>query len=147
MSIGENIQYYRKQKGLSQKELAEELGCATGTIQQYELDKREPKFDMIKNISEILTVKPYLLYGIEEPDPTEERFSKACEWLEEAGFEVSAPNENDPFQKYSIDDFEHGTICKMDKLDIIDLIESCIEDANQIRDEIAIRYIKKEILK
>ena len=36
MSIGTNIQYYRKKMNLSQKELAEKLGYSTGTIQQYD---------------------------------------------------------------------------------------------------------------
>ena len=147
MSIGANIQYYRKRMNLSQKELAEKLGYSTGTIQQYELDKREPKFEKICEIATALDVKPYMLYGIYEMDETEEKFIKACDWLEKAGFELSKPDENDFYQKYSINDPERGTICKLDKMDIIQTVEKCVNDANEIRDDIAIRYIKKAILK
>ncbi|MBS6194269.1 MAG: helix-turn-helix domain-containing protein [Clostridiales bacterium] len=147
MSIGENIQRYRKKLHMSQKELAEELGYSTGTIQQYELDKREPNFTKICDIASVLKVKPYMLYDDLEIDETEERFIKACGWLEDAGFELSVPNEDDFFQKYSINEFEHGTVCKMDKVEIIDMVESCVEDANEIRDYAAIRYIRNAILK
>ena len=147
MSIGTNIQYYRKKMNLSQKELAEKLGYSTGTIQQYELDKREPKFEKICEIAIALNVKPYMLYGVSEIDDVEEKFIKACDWLEEAGFELSKPDENDSLEKYYIDDSEHGTICKMDKHDIIQTVEKCVNDANEIRDDIAIRYIRKAILK
>ena len=36
MGFGENLKTYRKEAGLTQKELAEMCGIATGTIQQYE---------------------------------------------------------------------------------------------------------------
>ena len=35
----------------------------------------------------------------------------------------------------------------MDKHDIIQTVEKCVNDANEIRDDIAIRYIRKAILK
>lgn len=43
MSTGENIKYYRKKKGLTQKKLAELTGIAEITIRQYEAGKYEPK--------------------------------------------------------------------------------------------------------
>lgn len=58
MTIGENIQKYRKLAGYTQKELAEKCNCAVGTIQQYELNKRQPRIETIKLIALALDI-PY----------------------------------------------------------------------------------------
>jgi transcriptional regulator with XRE-family HTH domain len=146
MSIGENIQFYRKKCGYSQKELAAKLHYSTGTIQQYELDKREPKFKIICEIATALGVKPYKLYEYEQ-DTTEFKFSKACDWLKDAGFNIESPNEDDGLQRYEINDFDNGTICKMDKIDIIDLVGECRKQAEADTDEQTIKYIKMALMK
>lgn len=148
MTIGKNIQFYRKKKGLSQKELAEKVGKSTGTIQQYELNKREPKFEFVSDIAKVLDVEPYKLYGDDIPDcdPTEQEFSTACSWLEDAGFSIELPDEDDGLQQYYINSFNHGTVCKMDKIDIIEMINPLIDKANDIRDDILIGYIRKAII-
>lgn len=61
MTLGKKIQILRQKKHWSQKELAEKLNIATGTLQQYELDKREPKLLMINKIAKILNVPIDLL--------------------------------------------------------------------------------------
>lgn len=58
MTIGEIIQAKRKKAGLTQKQLAEKVGVATITIQQYERNVREPKFEMLVKISEALSCSP-----------------------------------------------------------------------------------------
>ena len=63
MTIGENIKTVRKQKGLTQKQLAERTGLATITIQQYEADKYEPRPDNIIRIAKVLEVAPYEIGG------------------------------------------------------------------------------------
>lgn len=61
--IGKRIAFYRKQCGYSQRELAEKLEIATGTLQQYELLKRNTKRTMIQRIAKILNIKESELYG------------------------------------------------------------------------------------
>ncbi len=51
MDIGKNIKKFRIAAGLTQKELAQKCECATGTIQQYELGKRQPRMSQLFNIS------------------------------------------------------------------------------------------------
>lgn len=65
MTVGKRIQNARINAGLTQKALAEECGLATGTIQQYELDRRLPKNkEIIEKIAEVLNVSAiYLLWG------------------------------------------------------------------------------------
>ena len=63
MSIGERIQEARKKKKLTQKELAQKLGLATGTIQQYELNKRQPRLDLLREIAAALDISIFELMG------------------------------------------------------------------------------------
>lgn len=75
MSIAENIKYLRKQKQMTQKNLAEESGLAEITIRQYESGKYVPKMESVYklrkaldcNIYEILD-KPAELLEIDKPD-------------------------------------------------------------------------------
>lgn len=55
--IGEIIKEARKSHGLTQKQLAEIVGCATGTIQQYELGKRQPRLEQITKIAIVLEIQ------------------------------------------------------------------------------------------
>lgn len=52
--IGELISSSRKEKGLTQRQLAEKAGIATITIQQYESGKRVPKFEFFIKIARAL---------------------------------------------------------------------------------------------
>lgn len=61
--IAERIKLIRKQKGMTQKQLAEQCGMATGAIQQYELGKREPRQEQLQKIAEILDVDIFALIG------------------------------------------------------------------------------------
>lgn len=56
MTIGERIKAARAQKRLTQKELADKLELATGTIQQYELSKRQPRLEQLQAIADALGV-------------------------------------------------------------------------------------------
>lgn len=62
MDLGNNIQKYRKEAGLTQKQLAEILNVAVGTIQQYELGKRQPRLEMINRIAGALGIGVRRLY-------------------------------------------------------------------------------------
>lgn len=50
----DRLKYYRKLKKMTQKELADQTGLSTGTIQQYELGKRNPKYETLCKIAEVL---------------------------------------------------------------------------------------------
>lgn len=57
MTIGEKIRNYRKVAGLTQKRLGELCGVATGTVQQYELGKRQPRIEQLQKIADVLKVQ------------------------------------------------------------------------------------------
>lgn len=56
MDIGEKIKYYRKQCGLTQKELGERLGVSASMIGQYENSTRNPKMETIQKIADVLGI-------------------------------------------------------------------------------------------
>lgn len=70
MGIGERIKAARKSAGLTQKALAEKIGAATGTIQQYELGKRQPRIERLQAIAAALNVDPYSLYSFDQASDT-----------------------------------------------------------------------------
>ena len=59
MTIGQRIKEARKSTGLTQRELAERAGTATGTIQQYELGKRQPRIEQLQRIADALNISAY----------------------------------------------------------------------------------------
>lgn len=64
--IGENIAFHRKEKGLTQKQLADEIGVNRMTIARYEQGLYSPKSAQIESIAEALDVSPlFLTYDAE----------------------------------------------------------------------------------
>ena len=66
----ENLKDARLSAGLSQKDLAEQLGVAKSTYSLYESGKREPDVARIKKLAEILGVSSDALLGIPERPTT-----------------------------------------------------------------------------
>lgn len=64
MSIGQNIKKYRKEKKITQKELATLVGVNEVTIRSYEAEKYRPKIETLKKIADALNI------SIAELEPT-----------------------------------------------------------------------------
>ncbi|MCM1365103.1 MAG: helix-turn-helix domain-containing protein [Faecalibacterium sp.] len=66
MTIAERIQSLRKSRGLSQEELAEQIGVSRQAVSKWESDQSMPDIDKIMAISDFFGVSTdYLLKGIE----------------------------------------------------------------------------------
>ena len=81
MVVGQRIKIARKNQGLTQKELAARAGTATGTIQQYELGKRQPRADQLRAIASALGVTVDYLLDVKpacavDPNETEAEWEK-----------------------------------------------------------------------
>lgn len=63
--FNENLKKARKQKGLTQKDVAESIGVAKSTYSLYESGGREPNVQTIKKISDTLNVSADELLGLE----------------------------------------------------------------------------------
>lgn len=58
MNICESIKTIRKQKGISQKQLAEQTGLSVNAIQDFEYGKYKPKIQQVQKIANALGVHP-----------------------------------------------------------------------------------------
>lgn len=65
MAIGDNIKSLRKQKGMTQKQLADASGLVDSTLRTYELGKANPKPTTVTRIAEALGVSIAELYGVD----------------------------------------------------------------------------------
>lgn len=65
-TIGQRIKAMRRKASLTQAELAEKAGTATGTIQQYELGKRQPRLEQLQKIADVLGCSIAYLASSEE---------------------------------------------------------------------------------
>ena len=65
MTIGKTIRQTRKEKGITQKKLAELTGLAETTIRQYEADKYQPKIQQVEKIAAALGVTTFQIMGTE----------------------------------------------------------------------------------
>lgn len=60
----------RKQKGLTQEQLAKQLGFTRGQVSNYEQGTREPDFETLKKIADFFNVSAdYLLGRTDDPTP------------------------------------------------------------------------------
>lgn len=67
MNTGERIKAIRKEKGFTQKHLAELTGLSVNAIQSYEYGKYEPKIPQIEKIAEALDVSPFdIMYDVNQ---------------------------------------------------------------------------------
>lgn len=64
MIFGKRLKEARQKKGLTQEELAKQIGVAKSTLTGYEKGNREPDFFKIKKLTEILDVNADYLLGI-----------------------------------------------------------------------------------
>lgn len=75
--LAQNIQTLRKEKGWTQEELAERLGCSFDAIQAYECCKREPACKVMVALEQVFGVTGAQLYGLKpllHPEATEPQF-------------------------------------------------------------------------
>lgn len=60
----------RIQKGFTQRDIADYLGCAPSVYSRYETGDREPSLDILVKIAHYLNVSVDFVLGIETANPT-----------------------------------------------------------------------------
>lgn len=63
MTLGKRISELRKEKDLTQNGLAEELGITRSSLSLYELDSREPDYDLLKKMADYFGCSTDYLLG------------------------------------------------------------------------------------
>ena len=117
-----NILKARKDKGLSQADLAKRIGVTRQSISLYENNSREPKIDTWQKLSNVLGVSIPYLQGISS-DPT-------------AIDETIAHTMTNRELKEIIDDYKHGNKTPEDAEKVLSAIKksmSTTESLNQMR--------------
>ena len=70
VEFGRRLREARERKGLTQLELAKQANLGESTISFYELGRREPSYEVLLRLAEILEVNPaYLLSGNNHQTP------------------------------------------------------------------------------
>jgi transcriptional regulator with XRE-family HTH domain len=79
--VGPAIRRYRKEAGLSVRELAKRLDVTEGSIRHYETGRQLPPIDRLEEIAEVLEISPFLLLADESALPLLERLTLAVDQL------------------------------------------------------------------
>lgn len=68
--FSDRLKELRKEKGLTQAELAQSIGISTPTVVMWENGKRKPQFEMLNKLYDVFGDRfPYLIGSIEYPAP------------------------------------------------------------------------------
>lgn len=63
MTLGNKIRQLRKEKKLSQEDLAQATGLTKSAISMYELDQRKPKYETLEVLADFFNVDMNYLMG------------------------------------------------------------------------------------
>lgn len=67
-NLSENIRKYRKERGLTQEQLAEAMGITTGAVYKWESELSQPGLDMIVELADFFDVSVDVLIGYQIKD-------------------------------------------------------------------------------
>lgn len=84
----DNLRYFRKRANLSQQELADKVGISRSSIAMYERGEREPDFEGLEAIADILNVNMATLLGEEENQPTPKE-SELDNWFYSLAYDLT----------------------------------------------------------
>lgn len=88
--FAERLKELRKDKNMTQVQLAEELGVSKGTIAMWEIGKREPNFETLNRLSDIFDKRIDYILGYSNdassPQFTEEDIDQLGRWEVEDQF-------------------------------------------------------------
>ena len=78
MNIADRIQYLRKTKGMSQEELADQIGVSRQAVSKWESEQSTPDLEKIIIMSNLFEVTTdYILKGIEPASPQNKKTLKS----------------------------------------------------------------------
>lgn len=106
--FSERLKDLRKEKGMTQIELATALGVSSGTVAMWETGKRKPSFEMFEKLTQVFDKRiDYILGTSDDPTPaklSDPEVAQLGNWAMQEEYE-------DVMRKYSLlDDFGQKTI-------------------------------------
>lgn len=97
LTIGEKIKKIRKEKGLTQQELADILGVSKATVAMYEINRNQPNLIILKKICLIFDISGNYLLGL-----TDKAISLKVAMEKEKNFATEIATFLSPFPKYDL---------------------------------------------
>ena len=95
----ERLKKLRKEKGMTQLDLAAALNVSSGTVAMWETGKRKPSFDMFDKLTEVFDKRiDYILGATDDPAPatlSNNDITQLGEWVVQEEYE-------DIMRKYSL---------------------------------------------
>lgn len=158
MSFAKNLTAARIRMNYSSKEVANMIGVSATTYSNYELGLREPKFDILKKIAEVLQISTDYLLSVDIDARNQYFLNQAIDRLKELDyFEVLNPFDyynygefNLCFSIFGYEDFLHlpspqeqSQLVAFRKADLIKFME----DAAKVRPELPFQIAQRDILK
>ncbi len=112
MTIAENIRKFRRERGMTQKQLGEKCGMYESQIRKYELGTANPKIDTIKKIADVLNISIDRLTGDSVSCIIENRLKEIDKTLKQVAREADVPlywlQHLDTFIPGELGDYEIG---------------------------------------
>lgn len=102
----ERLKELRKEKGMTQIELAAALGVSSGTVAMWETGKRKPSFEMMERLTDVFDKRlDYILGTSDNPEKMDDdETAQLGDWAVQEEYE-------DVMRKYSLlDEFGQKTI-------------------------------------
>ena len=93
LSLSTNIQKFRKEKGLTQEELAESLGVTFASVSKWERGVATPDLELIASMASIFNISVDTLIGFNMNENSLDEYKKRIELLFENGKYEEAVNE------------------------------------------------------
>ncbi|MHB1126615.1 MAG: helix-turn-helix domain-containing protein [Bacillota bacterium] len=112
--LGEKLSKLRKNKGLSQAELARLLGMSRSTYAQYEIDRRNPDYETLSKMASFFGVSTDWLLG-------RSNNSKRVKWKESSRLEL------EEILKESNVYFNNAPLDEEDKEDLLELVKLALK--------------------
>lgn len=101
LTVGQNIRGYRKERGLTQEQLAEALGVTIGAVSKWESDLSRPELELLVELADFFEVSIDVLLGYEWQNhnitSSVERITK---FIQEKDFEEGCREAEKALQKY-----------------------------------------------
>lgn len=141
----ERLKDLRKEKGMTQIELATALGASSGTVAMWETGKRKPSFKMFEKLTQVFDKRIDYILGTSD-DPTQAKLNdmevaQLGNWAMQEEYE-------DVMRKYSLlDDFGQKTIAAVLRMEFARCQEQeTLKSGKSVSVSVKVRDFPDEVL-
>ena len=118
---------------------------AFSTYSNYENNNREPNFETLKRIADVLDVSVAQLVNDEAvADEETSLFQMMMDYLDELGISLDQDESDMEYDRFQIVSAKHGTIATLDRFELQNLFESILKDADLRKDRYIINRLSAE---